>query len=137
MTYIGNSSYRWGLARESGIWTFGTSISSTSWATPELRVWTDQPRPLEVSHPSQIPVGRSEVWVRVAGDPAGAMVAIVKGDEVYDRGIIGLDSQLSFLVNPSTPGRLKLTATALNLLPYEAELMVLPDGPSIRDRYQG
>ncbi len=99
---------------------------------PEMPVWTDAPKTLEVNHPQTLPLGSSILTVTVTYDLSpveGAMVCAMKGSEVYQRGLTNFTGQISFDVSPTTEGELDVTVTSHNFLPYEGTALVSSGGP--------
>ncbi|TES92190.1 MAG: T9SS type A sorting domain-containing protein [Candidatus Cloacimonadota bacterium] len=96
---------------------------------PELNLWTDVPLDLTVSHPSIISCGNVGFDVSVKDNNSSplknALVCLVKGDEVYSYNYTDVYGESYFLITPTTPGTLSVTVTALNFIPYEAEVPVI------------
>ncbi len=101
---------------------------------PELNIWTDVPANLSVDHILAIQVGEADFYATVesGGQPLeGALVACVKGDEVYAWGYTDAAGEISFVLEPVTAGMLDVTVTAQNHRPYETEIQVLESGPFV------
>ncbi len=106
----------------------------TLFGDPEMPVWTDTPHNLEVFHPDTIPAGQSVFAITVTenSNPLdGALVCVMKNEEVYQRGRTDSKGQINFLVEPTSPGTLFVTVTAHNFLPYEGGAQVISEGPYI------
>jgi len=111
---------------------------------PELPLWTETPRAIAVVAPSAIDTGSQllGVSVKIGATPlAGARVCLWKEGEVYAVGETDLAGSVSLLVDAATPGTLKVTVTARNVLPYLGEATVVagsvsaprgPDGHGIK-----
>jgi hypothetical protein len=101
---------------------------------PEMPVWTDDPKDLEVNHPQYLPLEPSLLTVRVTYDSSpleGALVCVMKGSEVYQRGLTDFTGQISFDISPDTEGELDVTVTSHNFLPYEGTALVSSGGPYV------
>ncbi len=101
---------------------------------PELNLWTGQPSDLTVLHDEAVQAAPSSFGVTVLREGElvqDALVACVKGSEVYAWGYTdGLGSAV-IPISPSTPGTLAVTVTARNSFPYEGTVLVLPEGPFV------
>ncbi|MEO0079810.1 MAG: C25 family cysteine peptidase [candidate division WOR-3 bacterium] len=87
---------------------------------PLLLMYENIPTPLTASFPNPITVGNQNftVTVRASGNPVpNALVCLQKGSEVYTRGFTNSSGQITFTINPTTPGYMFVTATANNYLP--------------------
>jgi len=92
---------------------------------PEMPVWTAQPQHLDLTGPTAVGIGsgRYQFWVTSAGAPVpGALVCLAKPGEVYSRGRTDGAGRVWLDAEPRTPGRLDLTATAHNFVPYEGSI---------------
>ncbi len=100
---------------------------------PEMPIWTDTPQILAVEHPDTVIAGSSQFPVTVFSsslmEPVSeALVCIMKGDEVYGRGLTDQQGQILLDVAPSTVGEMYITVTAHNFL-YETDtVMVIAAG---------
>jgi len=96
---------------------------------PELNLWTDIPENLTVTHPAVIHCGNTGFDVLVKDgnfQPVkNAVVCLVKGTEIYAYKYTSMNGDCHFLLNPATPGNLSVTVTALNFIPYEANVLVI------------
>jgi hypothetical protein len=102
---------------------------------PELSIWTDSLRLLMVHFPDSLPVGTSPVLVTVSDGAvpvSGALVCLMKEDEVYERSITNSAGQVSFGLSPATPGNIQITATARDYLPYEDSATIFAAGPFVK-----
>ncbi len=104
---------------------------------PEMAIWTDTPEYLTVEYSDSIPEQPSLFTVTVlkadgSSEPLpGALVCVMKGDEVYERGLSDAQGQISFDISPSSAGPLYITVTAHNFLPYQDSAWVADEGPYV------
>lgn len=94
---------------------------------PEMPVWTDTPASLVVSHPSALSTGGVPFAVSVNDAKApvqGALVCLMKGDEVYEVGTTDGSGQVTLYPDAETGGAMYVTVTGHNFLPYEGEALV-------------
>ncbi len=118
----GDFTYRW------------TEMTLLLLGDPELRLWTGAPRTLAVTHAASMPLGDSAfaVHVETGGLPLyNARVTLYKPDDQY---VIGTtngagDAVLSF--RPDSIGPFKVTVTAYDARPYQAEVPVTPGGAAV------
>ncbi len=95
---------------------------------PAMRLWTDAPRPLNVTHDSIFFIGTDTVAVSVQcqGAPVeSAYVCLVFDTLTYEAGYTGPDGIFSRALDFPYPGTLLLTVTGWNLYPYEKNLPVI------------
>ncbi|MBD3348600.1 MAG: hypothetical protein GF400_05325 [Candidatus Eisenbacteria bacterium] len=114
---------------------------------PEMPLWTDEPAPLEVSHPDSVAAGLSEFGVSVwtsGGPVAGALVCVRNGSDVYERGTTEHDGSASLDLEIATPESLDLTITAADCRPYTSRIgvsmsgaFVQPEQVTVDDSYGG
>ncbi len=103
----------------------------------ELPLWTDDPRALDVYMPDVVYIGPNsiQVSVHISGSPTpvpDALVCAMKEDEVYERAFTNENGQAVLYVEPSSLGKLYITVTAQNALPYEDSIDVIPPtGPYV------
>jgi len=101
---------------------------------PEMPIWTDTPQTLIVQHPDTIISGSSRFPVTVCGgsgsmEPVeGALVCLMKGDEVYQRGLTDAQGQILLDISPSSAGEMYLTVTAHDFLYHTDAVTVLAAG---------
>ncbi len=101
---------------------------------PEMPIWTDTPQLLAVEHPDTIIVGNSQFPVTVMSASGGmepvpeALVCLMKGDEVYQRGLTDQQGQILFDISPPSAGEMYVTATAHNFLYHTDTALVLTAG---------
>jgi len=104
---------------------------------PDMPIWTDTPEYMTVEYSDTIPEGASLFTVTVfksngSSEPvSGALVCVMKGDEVYQRGLTDSQGQIDFNVSPSSGGPLYVTTTAHNFMPYQDSAWVVGDGPYV------
>ncbi len=104
---------------------------------PEMPIWTDSPQVLLVNHPDTIVAGNSQFPVTVSSGSGGmepvpeALVCLMKGDEVYQRGLTDQQGQVLFDISPSTAGEMYVTVTAHNFLYHTDTVMVIPSGACV------
>jgi len=92
---------------------------------PEMPVWTALPEPLDVLGPTSVGVGPGRYLFSVtrSGAPvAGALVCLAWPGQVYSRGLTDDAGRVWIDAEPKTPGRLTLTVTAHNYLPWEGQV---------------
>jgi hypothetical protein len=94
---------------------------------PGLRVWSEEPDILSVSHPSSAPVGEPvafPVQVLCEGSPVdGATVCLWKNGDVYEVAET-LGGTVDFGFTASTEGSLYVTVCHRNCIPYEGGAIV-------------
>jgi hypothetical protein len=104
---------------------------------PDMSIWTDTPEYMTVEYSDTIPEGASLFTVTVfkadgSSQPVpGALVCVMKGDEVYQRGLTNSQGQIDFNISPSLSGALYVTVTAHNFMPYQDSAWVVGDGPYV------
>jgi hypothetical protein len=98
---------------------------------PELPLWTDAPRAITVVAPSTLDTSPQLVGLNVKSGATplqGARVCLWKEGEVFAVGETDPAGNVSLLVDAVTPGALKVTVTARNVLPYLGEATVHAEG---------
>ncbi len=98
-----------------------TQLSFLLLGDPEVRIWTHEPEMLTVIHDPSIPLGATDLTVSVSdpGAVEGALVCVVKEDEVYATGYTNGSGQVVLSFTPKTTGTMTIAVTAENHLPYE------------------
>ncbi len=103
---------------------------------PEMPIWTDTPSQLVVDFPETLPPGESlcDIIVSDGMNPVeGAMVCLMKQDEVYQTKITGPGGYAQFSVSPSTPtDGIQLTVTAQNFIPFEDTISITTNEPYVQ-----
>ena len=105
---------------------------------PEMPIWTDIPEYMTVEYSDTVPQGSSLLTVTVfntdeAYEPvSGALVCVMKKDEVYQRGLTDSEGQIDLDISPSSGGPLYVTVTAHNFIPYQDSAWVVSDGPYVQ-----
>ncbi|MBU0549960.1 hypothetical protein KKF91_02910 [Myxococcota bacterium] len=99
---------------------------------PSVDLWTQQPRAVEISGPAAVILGQEALSVEIStadGPTTGALVALYKEGEIQTAAITDASGEARFnLEGLRAPGPLRLTVTGHNLLPAEAEWIVIPPG---------
>jgi hypothetical protein len=104
---------------------------------PEMPIWTDTPQEMMVEYSDTVPEGSSIFSVTVfdAGGSSrpvpGALVCLMKTDEIYQRGLTDSQGQIDFEISPSSGGPLQVTVTAHNFMPYQDSAWVAGEGPYV------
>ncbi len=104
---------------------------------PEMSIWTDIPQILWVQHPDTVRLGSGEFTVTVCRDSAAsvplpeALVCIMKGEEIYQRGLADQQGQVRFEISPSTSGEMYVTVTAHNFFFYTDTVIVHSAGANL------
>jgi len=105
---------------------------------PTMELYTEIPQALAVTHDSAVPVGQNSFSVTVyqGGAPrAQARVCLIKndgGEDMHAFGTTDASGQVTISMSPAlgTVGKLNVTVTAVNALPYEALVdVIVPEGP--------
>ncbi len=93
---------------------------------PGLPLWTSRASGLSVSHASSVTIGQTALSVTVTdGTPVeGALVCVMKDDEVYERALTGADGVADLSITPDTEGTLTISVTAQNHVPSESSVSV-------------
>ena len=95
---------------------------------PELPLWTSSPEAFDqVLHPETIGCGTQPFVVRVVeqGLPVpGALVCVMKDQELYERCFTDALGQASLVIEPLSDGVLDVTVTAQNFFPRESSCVV-------------
>jgi hypothetical protein len=101
---------------------------------PEMPIWTDTPQTLLVHHPDTIISGSSQFPVTVYSGSGGmepvegALVCLMKGDEVYQRGLTDQQGGILLDIEPSSAGDMYVTVTAHDFLYHTDAVTVLAAG---------
>ena len=114
------------------------TYSHNLFGSPEMPVWTENPRDMIVEHPGTIPVNVPLNFVVTARelthqpDPnpplQNALVTLYKPGptlpEVYESQLTDAEGNAYFTLNVPTPGIMKVTVTKHNYLPYQGDVQV-------------
>ncbi|MGQ9560734.1 MAG: C25 family cysteine peptidase [Candidatus Oleimicrobiaceae bacterium] len=102
---------------------------------PEMPIWTDVPQELTVDCPSQVATGPQHFGVRVSdgsGPVSGALVCVMCGQGVYERGTTDNAGLFTATIAPSSPAdSVVVTVTAQNYLPRVLKIPVQTEGPHV------
>jgi hypothetical protein len=104
---------------------------------PEMPIWTDLPEYLSMEFSDTIPEGPSLFTATVFKtngnlEPVpGALVCVMKGEEVYQRGLTDSRGQVDLNISPSSVGPLYVTVTAHNFMPYQDSAWVISNGAHV------
>ncbi|MDI6840954.1 MAG: C25 family cysteine peptidase [bacterium] len=106
---------------------------------PELPMWTAEPKPIVVTHPSTIGVEPTTITVSVSSDEVpipGALVCLAGISygiyKIYESNTTNANGEATFTISPKS-SIICVTVTKPNYLPYEGEITVVgnlpPDDP--------
>lgn len=104
---------------------------------PEMPVWTKQPKDLDVLCPDGIgSTGKQDFVVKVKDDASkqpvqSAVVVMIQGDKIISFLQTDFGGIARFTLNSPASGKLNLTVTAHNYIPYEKEIIVSASGAEI------
>ncbi len=102
---------------------------------PELPIWTENPLSFDtVSYPGTILIGSQDFTVTVSDDGSpvsGALVCVMKDDEVYATGTTGSGGSVTLSISPMSIGTMDVTVTARNYLPFEGTSEVSGEIPDV------
>lgn len=143
VAYVGNSRFGWtgdnpielGFWEEmldSGIlgkmfdvckqlWIGWQSYSINLLGDPAMRVWSDRPKQLNVTHPSEVCTGSSTFKVRVSSDGSpveNALVCATMPGTMLVTGLTNTSGIATLSIAPSLTGTMKVTVSGKNLIPY-------------------
>ncbi len=117
MTFYANDEYR------------RTALEEFHWfGDPTMEIWTDTPQNLTVTFPDTLFLNTSSFTVSVtnSGNPVeNALVCIMKDDEVYETGETDASGDITLPLSFQDEGRMYVTVTAHNFIPYEDSVLVL------------
>ncbi len=104
---------------------------------PELPIWTDQPKALDVTHPMNTYVGVQTLVITVkdGATPLQDALVCIQSDGIYQYGTTNVTGTISFMINPTSSEQINVTATKYNYYPYEGKIsQVINDtNPPIMD----
>jgi hypothetical protein len=101
---------------------------------PEMPIWTNLPQYLSLQFSDTITAGPSLFTVTVSKADGNlepvpeALVCVMKGEEVYQRGTTDSQGQIRFNISPASMGPLHVTATAHNFMPRQDSAWVVSNG---------
>lgn len=101
---------------------------------PLLLMYEQVPAQLNATFTNPINTGSQSFTVRVLKDTfpvASALVCLQKGSEVYTRNYTNSSGQVTFSINPTTPGYMYVTATKPNYLPDIDSCQVVSAKPDV------
>ncbi len=101
---------------------------------PDMQLWTAPPETMQVVHNDYYHASEDSFAVTVlsSGLPLeGALVACVKGTDIYAWGYSRPDGRAVFPLDPASVGAMAVTVTARNHYPYEGLVSVLDIGPHL------
>jgi hypothetical protein len=105
-----------------------TFTQMTLLGDPGVFVWTEDPQALTVTHDDSLPFDEYStfsVQVMHEGSPVDeATVCLWKDGDLYEVGSTDPSGTVSFGVTPGTLGRMDVTVTKHNYLPYEGHARV-------------
>ncbi len=96
---------------------------------PEMPIWLNTPVDLDVSCADHLPIGNQELVVEVwsSGEPLeGARICVMKKGEVYKVALTDTSGLATLPVHPSTHGRMDVTVTAADHIPFEGTCRIVP-----------
>jgi hypothetical protein len=103
-----------------------TQLATVLLGDPQLPLWTSRAQGMDVSHEPDVCIGESVFLVTVTdGAPVeGAMVCVMKDDEIYERALTGADGVASLSITPDTEGAMSVFVTAANRISSESSVVV-------------
>ncbi len=105
----------------SGIWQY-CQWTLNLLGDPTMTVWTDNPKNLQVSHPSLLPVGSSLFDIHVEDDYGNdiddALVCLWKEGELYEIATTDQYGNVTMTPDPASVGEMHVTVTKHNIVPY-------------------
>lgn len=97
---------------------------------PQLQLWTERPKNLNVTYDSVIPSSQNYVSVLVrTTSGAGvynALVCLQMNPSIYVIGQTNLQGQLTLSIPPQSSGTMSVTVTAPNFIPHEGTIRFTP-----------
>jgi len=118
-------------------------LSHTLFGDPLMPIWTDLPSHLNVNFVDsilpdltdfEIQVTAYYIDVKDAAKPLkDAYVCLWKDDEVYTTGFTEEDGKVTLPINPETEGKMHLTVTKENFIPYEDTVIVSYNASAVED----
>ena len=102
--------------------------SFTTLGDPEMNIWTATPKPLDVSHVSQISLSDESLLVSVEcqNSPVeSALVCVLLDGIVYEYGYTNTGGDIILQFDTLTPGTMHVTVTAQNKIPYLDSIQIV------------
>jgi len=99
---------------------------------PEMNIWTATPKQVDVVHVPSVSAADESLTVTVAISGLGvdsALVCIVLDTVLYEYGYTDGDGEVVLPLHNLHPGQIDITATGLNLVPYEGLISIVDDNP--------
>lgn len=99
---------------------------------PEMNIWTAVPRTIDVVHDPSIDAEAESLVVLVTENSApveSALVCVVLDDGVYEYDYTSNNGSVVFYFDSLLPGVMDITVSGMNVLPYEAAIMVVENDP--------
>lgn len=103
----------------------------TTLGDPEMNIWTEVPKPLEVSHDPALSLDDDSLRVRIHFDDApleSALVCVVLDTLVYQHGYTSGSGEIVFYFDTLDLGMMDITATARNKIPYLDSIPIIMTG---------
>jgi uncharacterized repeat protein (TIGR01451 family) len=101
-----------------------TSLTKMLMGDPELRIWTQEPEGLVVSHAGSVPLGTPGLTVTVQDSSftavAGALVCVSDGAGTYSRGLTDGAGMVTLPLTSTQTGTLDVVATLAEHRPHES-----------------
>ena len=88
---------------------------------PAMRVWSDRPKQLNVTHASEIMTGSNafQVTVTSGGNPVeDALVCVTMPSTLFGTGVTNASGIATLSIAPSVAGTMRVTVSGKNLIPY-------------------
>jgi hypothetical protein len=114
---------------------YGNTSEYRGFATlgdPEMNIWTDTPKPIDVAHVPSVSGTDDSIMVTVTLSGTGvesALVCVAQDTTLYEYGYTDVNGEIVLPLQDFHPGDIDLTVTGKNLLPYEALVVAVADGP--------
>ena len=131
-----NDAYQWDLG---GYYKY-IFTELTLLGDPEMPIWKENPISLTASFPTQLPLEPTSFTVTVTSGTSPvnqAYVCLWKGTEIYLTGFTNSAGQKTFSLTPTSPGKMHITVTKQNYLPYEGVAMIGNSPPNTPERPTG
>jgi len=118
-----------------------TYFSYSLLGDPQMEIWTDTPKDMEIDYPSSLPVGTDTFWVfayeaRDVGIP-NALVCLRKQGEVYEIKKTGGPGGVRFIVTFPTSGAASLVVSKPGYRPKEVTITIGSPGCPMVSTWDG